>query len=61
MLIKNESYNVKNPIFLIEDYDNEYSRFILCENIESFEKSKVNSYVNGINHFMNKMKNEQML
>ena len=54
MLIKNESYNVENPIFLIEDYDNEDSRFILCENIESFKKQKVDSYINDISYFMNK-------
>lgn len=53
MLIKNESYNVENPIFLIEDYDNEDSRFILCENIESFKKQKVDSYINDISYYMN--------
>lgn len=53
MLVKKESYNLDKPLFLVEDYDNEDSRFTLCENIESFEKSKVDSYVNDIYYFMN--------
>ena len=53
MKLKKESYNVENPIFLIEDYDNEDSRFTLTENIESFKKQKVDSYINDISYYMN--------
>lgn len=52
MKLKNESYNIKNPIFLIEDYDNEDSRFTLCEDVELFEKQKVDSYINDISYYM---------